>query len=325
MRRVLVFISLILIGWGLAFASEDQADSGDYGFGNSFAEFVDTHKNSIVDPSNAILLDDSQILGLAITDASRDDWRKLAQRLTNVVCLRIQTSKADLSESLFAALTNFTRLEYLHLQCRNAVAITDRISLLTNLVHLRYLGIIAPSATNIDRSIYQNTQLKELCLSVGAIRLPNGIARLRELEYLQIFGKKLTPIRDLPTDFSQLLIHRLAFGGVTSLEKMLPSLPEQLVRLAANNCQMASIPPAWFNAPKLEIVNLSGNQLVQFPMGLLSLPSVRIIDLGLNNITNVPPIEVSADRTVKVNLVGNPIQHFASEDKPLVERGVVIK
>ena len=73
------------------------------------------------------------------------------------------------------------------------------------------------------------------------------------------------------------------------------------------------------------VIDLSDNRLAQFPLGLLDIPSLRLIGLDLNTITNVPPLKVGDDRQLKVSLIGNPIQHIAPENKPLVQRGVIEK
>jgi len=327
MRARIVVLAIWLLLFGRAWVSAaDFASNWDALASRSiFLEFVATNQDSIVNLTNVDSVDRAEIRGLEVSDAPLADWSTLGQRLTNVVCLRVTSSAADLSTAFFSAITNYPRLEYLHLQCRQTPTVSPHVNLLTNLLHLRYLGIDAPSATSIDSGIYQIGTLKELFLVVGAARLPDGIARLHKLTRMEIHGRRATPVRSLPADLPKSAIRQLEIANIPGVEKLLPVLPPDLVELSVLKCQLRAIPNAWLENHELQLVDFSNNALTNFPIGLLSIPSLKLVGLDLNNITNVPSLKLADDRQLKITLIANPIRHFASDNQPLVERGVIEK
>jgi hypothetical protein len=58
-------------------------------------------------------------------------------------------------------------------------------------------------------------------------------------------------------------------------------------------------------------------------MELLEIPSLKLLMLDGNSITNVPPIRLDDGRKIKISFIANPIQTFAPENEPLVQRGVI--
>lgn len=325
MRAGIIILMAIVAGSGWALAADELPAWDKLAPGNSFAEFVTQNKASIVNLSNIDSLDRAEIRGLEVSNAPLTDWSTLGLKLTNVVCLRVTSSATDLPVAFFSAIMNFSRLEYLHLQCRQTLTIPSHVNLLTNLLHLRYLGIDAPAATYFDRGVYRIETLGELFVVAGAVSLPDGIARLSGLENLVIYGRRAKPIKGLPADLPKSMLRRLEFGNVLGIGDFLPSLPPNLAEFRALRCQLQTIPEPWLKGRKLEVVDLSNNRLARFPIGLLDIPSLKLIGLDLNSITNVPPLNVAGDRQLKVSLIGNPIQHFAPENNPLVERGVIEK
>lgn len=322
--RVAVLVWLLL-GRAWTFAAEIVPDWDSLASRNKYLEFVDTNQGRIVNVTNVDSVDGAEIRGLEVSDAPIADWSTLGLRLTNAICLRITSSATDLPVAFFSAITNFSRLEYLHLQCRQALTIPSHVNLLTNLLHLRYLGIDAPTATHIEGGIYQMGSLKELFLVAGAVNLPNGIARLPKLARLEIHGRRVNPVQSLPADLPKSAIRRLEIANIPGIEKLLPTLPPDLVELSVLKCQLRAIPNAWFQNQKLQLIDLSNNALTSFPTGLFNIPSLKLVCLDLNDITNVPPLKLTDDRQLKITLTANPIRHFASENEPLIQRGVIEK
>lgn len=317
--------ALALVGQGGMSAEESKPSWDSMTAWSSYVEFVTTNEARIVNLTNIGLRSSSQILGLDVADAPPANWSSLGRELTHVVCLRITSNSRDVPSAIFAAITNYPRLEYVHLQCRQALTIPEDVHILSSLPHLRYLGIDAPSATNIAAGIYQAETIKELFLVAGSVRIPDGITRLSGLVKLSIYGKRTRPIQSLPADLPRSAIRRLEVANISGVDKLLPILPPDLVEFSVLNCQLCSVPNAWIEVQKLQVIDLSNNDLSLFPTGLLRMPSLKLIGLDLNNITNVPPLNVADDRQLKVSLIGNPIQHFAPENKPLIERGVIEK
>jgi len=322
--RVALLVCFVLEGaWTLA--ADIVPDWDSLAARNSYVEFVDRNQRWIVNLTNMDSLDRAGIRGLEVSDAELVDWSTLGLKLTNVVCLRVTSSSTNLAVALFSAITNFSRLEYLHLQCRQALTIPSSVNVLTNLLQLRYLGIDAPATVRIDSGIYQIRSLRELFLVVGSVDLPDGIARLAELKRLEIHGRHANPVRSLPADLAKSAIEELEIANIPGVEKLIPGLPPDLVHLRVIKCQLRDVPNAWLKNRRLKVVDLSNNELADFPTGLLSIPSLKLVCLDLNAIMNVPPLSIGDDRQLKITLTANPIQGCASENEPLVQRGVIEK
>lgn len=320
-----IVVLILLLRCASTFAADVVPDWDALASRNIYLEFADKNQARIVNLTNVDSLGRSDILGLEVPDAPLADWSMLGPKLTNVVCLRVTSSATDLPVDFFSAITNYPRLEYLHLQCRKALAIPPQVSLLTNLHHLRYLGVDAPAATNFDGGIYQIETLAELFLVVGAVDLPDGIARLSRLKSLEIHGRRANPVGRLPTDLRGCAIRRLEVANVPGVEKLLPILPADLVELSVLKCQLRAIPNAWLEEQKLQVIDLSNNELAHFPKGLLGIASLKLISLDLNNITNVPALSIVDARQLKITMTANPIRHFAPENESLLQRGVIEK
>lgn len=318
-----IWVVLFVCAWGYAadFASEWEELTSR----SLYLEFADKNQARIVNLTNIDALERSEILGLEVSGASLADWSTLGSRFTNVVYLRITSSATDLPATFFSAITNYPRLEYLHLQCREALAVPPYVNLLTNLPHLKYLGIDVPSASDIAGGIYQIGTLKELFLVVGAVNLPDGVAKLPELMRIEIHGKRATPVRSLPADFPKCRIQRLAVANMPGVEKLLPVLPPDLIELSVLKCQLRAIPAPWLRMQKLRLIDLSNNELARFPSDLLGLMTLKLVGLDLNRITAVPPLGVAGNRQLKISLVANPIRHFAPENELLLQRGIIEK
>jgi hypothetical protein len=299
-----VFVCCLVLENALAFAGDGDRKWQALTSWSSYIEFAKTSEARIANFTNANFLDRRQILGLEITDEAPASWSSLGDVLTNVVCLRVATSTADLSTTFLSAVTNYPRLQYVHLECRHALAIPPSISLLTNLVHLRYLGIDAPSATNVDSQIYRITTLKELLLVVGAANIPDGITQLPDLTRLEIHGRRANPVRSLPADLPKCMVQRLIFANVLGIERLLPALPPGLVELNVLNCRMGAIPNGWYDHRKLQVIDLSHNELAQFPDRLLAIPSLKLLGLDLNNITVVPPLSIADAGLIRLGAHG---------------------
>jgi Leucine-rich repeat (LRR) protein len=321
--RIAILSILIEFTRTLVLAGESLPDWDILQSRNSCFEFLQTNHERIANLTNISSMGNSRIVGLVVNEPTTVDWGSRGRQLTNVVCLRIKTAATELPLALFSEIASYQQLEYLHLQCREATTVPSSLNLLTNLHHLRYLGIEAQAATNFNGEIYGIGTLKELFLSVGPAKLPDGIAKLRELRKVTIhrLGSKSTAI--LPVDISTSPIKYLEIGNVPDLEKMLPILPPDLTELIAIRCKLERIPDAWLKASNLEVVNLADNRLDRFPIELLALPNLKLLGLDGNSITNIPHIQIAGSRKIKISFIDNPIKDSAPENEPLERHGVI--
>jgi len=292
---------------------------------NSYVLFSTTNKSSIVDFTNIESLNAEEILGFRISTGTSANWSEIGRKFTNVVWLKVETASYDLSPAFFSAITNYPNLQYLDLDIRHALAIPRAVSLLTNAVHLSYLGMNAPSVTNIDNGIFDIATLSEVSVRIGTASIPDGIRRLPKLSRLEIIGARPNPVRSLSEDLSRSTVRRLILANVLGVEEMFPTLPPELIELQVLNCRMQAIPDAWYGLVKLEVADFNHNELTKFPARLLRIPSLRLLGLDLNNIRVIPPVQVADGRDLNISLIANPIRDFAPEDEALVRRGVIAK
>lgn len=327
-RAIITFAALLLCGFSQSMEARDDESDAWEPIPSISTRFSIENQTRIVSEVEAARMPPAEIRGLVINDDSAANWPMLANQMTNVAWLRITTTNAILSPSIFASATNFKRLEFLHLQARQAVQIPDSISLLTNLTSLKYLGLDVPKATNISTKVYGLATLRELLFRVGTIALPDGVAQLPSLDRLAIYGnygEQAAQIRSMPLDLPNSSVRHLEILNVSNLRDILPRLPKQIVGLRAYRCKLNVIPRGWLDCGSLQVLDLGKNEFSTLPIELLALPSLKLVSLDLNNITNVPPLRLADDRQLKITLTANPIRHFAYENEPLVQRGVIEK
>lgn len=290
---------------------------------NSYTEFISANRSHIVPVGEIGSLKPSEIYGLEISASSAADWRTLARELTNVVWLKFTDDSVIPTIDTFRAITNYHGLRYLQIQCRMAEAPPGEMSFLETLNRLRYLGIDMPKATNLPPSLYAATNLEELFLITGSVRLPDGIARLHGLQRLRIWGRRQNPILRLPRDISTLGVKTLELASVVNLDSSLPSLPSECVELRAIKCELTSVPKAWAFASKLELLDLSFNRIADFPTNLLAMPSLKWVALDANAMSSIPALIIPPESNLKITVFGNPIQSIAPESQHLLKHGVI--
>ncbi|HWQ92976.1 MAG TPA: hypothetical protein VN673_14965 [Clostridia bacterium] len=316
------FVSVVAVTLVAIANAQVGGTNADY---TDWTDFCIRHERDIVSGQSVDARSATEIKGLEIDDASFDKCGRWGRNLTNVVYLRITSNLTNPLPGVVSAATNFPKLEYLHLQIRRACSIAHPVSLLTNLSNLRYLGIDAPKAALVDSSIYKLTPLTELMLRLDRANIPDGIAHLKHLKKVRLFGRRTMEFGKLPADLRMSRVEYLELMNIPNVEERLPSLPPGLLELVAVGCQIKTIPEAWLQCESLESLDLNMNHITSFPMELTKLPSLAFIGLDLNNITNVPHLKLADDRQLKITLTANPIRHFAPENEPLVQRGVIEK
>jgi hypothetical protein len=167
-----VFLWILFLESALTLCAADSGEKWSRSRSrSSFVGFVTTNEARIVSLKNVPSVHSGEVLGLDVTDNGLADWSTLGKVLTNLVCLRVTTTGSNLPAAFFVAITNYPSLQFVHLHCRQVYEIPSEVSLLTNLVRLRYLGIDAPSATNIDRHLYHMWAAAEKCSWSGGLKM----------------------------------------------------------------------------------------------------------------------------------------------------------
>lgn len=320
-NKIMIYILSILV---FARVCSDVVADEEYGY-VEWIDFCIKNESNIVSYKQGNRQIPPETKGLELNYDQLIKLKLWKYDLTNLLYLRITSEAVDPLPVIVSPITNFPKLEYLHLQIRQARNVGNSISVFTNLTNLKYLGIDAPLTTNIDVSIYRLKTLKELMLRAYKARIPDGIADLTNLKKLTMYGDRSIECEQLPADLKTSGVESLELMGISCIENSLPNLPRNLIELYVVGCRLKHIPRAWLKHDKLQIMNANMNILTRFPAEITEIPSLRIIGLDLNKITNVPPIEISEKRNIKIFLNANPIVHFAPENKILVERGVIIK
>ncbi len=261
----------------------------------------------------------ADVRGLEITEKSVEKFAVWGRSFTNIELLRIESDGNDPLPELISAATNFPRLRYLHLITRKACEVPS-MDPLTNLVNLGYLGLDVPMTTNIDSSIYDLSGLRELRLGLRTVDMPRGISRLRHLVRVEIMGSRRVKAGTLPEDFTVSTIEYLEIMNIAGVERVLPELPPEVADLEVMGCGLKSFPSTWLRNRKLQKIEISSNRFTRFPSELPALPLLSELGLNMNDITNVPPIELGKGRRLEVWLLGNPVQHVARENDAQFKR-----
>lgn len=131
--------------------------------------------------------------------------------------------------------------------------------------------------------------------SLGLEQVPPEIARLTQLETLDLEDNRLT---EFPIVVTQLV---------------------NLTRLDLDSNQITSIPPEITQLTQLETLRLEHNQLTEFPIVITQLENLSQLDLDDNQITSIPP-EIASMRSLNhLGLSGNNISSLPSELAELVQ------
>jgi hypothetical protein len=263
----------------------------------------------------------SDIRGLVLNDDwahKCPDWGGV---LTNVVYLSIRSELPDPLSVWASAVTNFSRLGYLHFNIRKAERVGGEVEMLTNISHISYLGIDAINATNIDAKIYAVQTTEQMVLRFGSVRIPDGVSRLRRLWSLDIYGNRENSLSALPSDLNQSLVTRVRFTSVRRLDTLLPALPHGLAEMSAVDCGLMEVPAAWLRHAKLQQLDLKMNRISVFPSDFREAPSLGLIDLDRNNISNLPAIQLAPKSRLKIVLMDNPVQQLGADNSWLIENG----
>jgi len=272
---------------------------------------------------NSLANDATQIWGLELTDKSLTNCAVWGNKLTNVVAIRFESERVDPLPDMIAAATNFPRLEYLDFFVINANRMPKTVATLTNLINLKSLYVAGLSLTNIDSSIYNLSQLRELDFRVRKADFPDGISNLKHLVEMMISGKRAIQFGKLPNDLKDSTLEDLDIMNVSGIDERLPELPPNLIELDLGGCRLKHIPKAWLSHRKLQYVGITHCALTAFPTELLSIASLKVVNADLNEITEIPPLNIDDDHKIKITLHWNPIQHIASGNDSLIKQGIL--
>ena len=283
------------------------------------ADFSVANANKIV----SLAADASKLspdtLGVEVDEVDLMRWKPLSSQLTNIVYMLVKTDSTQVSESLLQSIIRFKRLEFLHLQCRNAREISAGIASLTNVHNLRYLGIQAPSATRIDRAIYCSSNVEELWLYLTKIDLPSGVSQMSHLDGLEVWSRRTNSVQAFPPDLMASKIKYLGVFNVSNVDLLLPVLPPDLRQFDAMGCTLKSLPARWLNHTNLHFLRLDHDHITVFPADLSRLPALRLLSLDLNDISIVPPLQTQ-NTNLCISLVDNPLRRIAPVSERLIDQ-----
>jgi len=313
-----VFVLIVIFQNCEAFARILPGRPTDWFEGITF--YADNH-GFFANEANVADRDASEIVGLELTDSSLETCTALAGRYTNVVALKWTSKRTDPLPSLILAATNFPKLRYLDFFVTNAVGMPASMSTLTNLTGLIAIGISGPSLTNIDSSIYDLGNLREMWFKLKSAGLPDGISKLKHLKSLMISGKRQIEFGKLPSDINSSTLEAMEIYNIKDVEARMPTLPSNLVELVLSGCPLHEIPQSWSSNRCLQFCTLTQCGLTNFPSQLPEIVTLKFLNLDLNKIIWIPPLNLRGDRQIEISLWANPIKRIAPENQDLVKEG----
>src|SRR5262249_42464983 len=98
-----------------------------------WVSFCSSNQSAIVTEGNLKGKSPQDVKGLEIHDTLLPKCVEWGQSFSNLIDLRITSERSDPVFELISAATNFPKLQYLHLEIREAKQISSSIVLLTNL------------------------------------------------------------------------------------------------------------------------------------------------------------------------------------------------
>lgn len=158
----------------------------------------------------------------------------------------------------------------------------------TRLRRLRKLGVFNNLITALPPEVGNMKALTKLDLSGNALTcLPAEIGHLTNLIWLNVSNNQL---KELPEEIGDLKNMR-ELGLAHNLLTNLPDLSgmRQLTLLTAFNNNMHHVGDWIVRMVSLTKVDLSANKLTAIPEGILSLPSLELLNLRNNHILEIPP------------------------------------
>ncbi|HAS41886.1 MAG TPA: hypothetical protein DCS93_15505 [Microscillaceae bacterium] len=183
-------------------------------------------------------------------------------------------------QALPLTITKLTKLTSLDLRCNQLHALPATIGQLQSLTNLFMSN---NQLKDLPESMQDLTNLNILQLSRNQLtQIPEGISRLKGLQFLYISGN---PITQLPETIAEL---------------------SNLIGLKLAGLKLTHIPDFIFNLPKLETLFFNHNLLTKVPTKLKQL-KVDVLNLSYNQLEDFPADCVNTQSLEELYLKGNPI------------------
>ncbi len=164
------------------------------------------------------------------------------------------------------------------------------------LEHLEYLQITMDYIDQINGEKRTDT----------SSTFPNGLSRLKNLNYLCLQETKLTQIPEEVFELIQLEILVCHYGALKQISPAISKL-SNLIILDLNNNEIKNLPQELGSLPKLSELYLSGNSLKELPASLKNLPLLEILQLDDNYISDFPEVILDIKNLTTLNLASNQL------------------
>lgn len=156
------------------------------------------------------------------------------------------------------------------------------------------------SSDSSDSDSFKTVSIKTLDFSYSSLDsetlatqielLPNNDYNKKpeNIDTLLLYHNNLSFFPDNASKFTNLRSLDLSNNRITHLPQAITNFPLSTL-IARNNLLTAeSLPKDMSNLKNLKVFNLSGNQLEQFPIQILDIPTLKYLYLGNNSLNHVP-------------------------------------
>ncbi|KAF8769864.1 Leucine-rich repeat-containing protein 47 [Argiope bruennichi] len=169
--------------------------------------------------------------------------------------------------------------------------------------HINFLEISKTCLKELPSEIGQLSNLTRMIVSYNDLnRLPSEIQNLKKLKFLDVSHNALTELPSGLSDLSELMSLNVSANQLTEI----PALNELLKLVTLNICcnKFTTIPVSICNPKLIHFTDLiaNNNLISEIPVEIEQLGSLKVLDLGENQLVNIPGELGSCNKLKELNL-----------------------
>ncbi|GBN66061.1 Leucine-rich repeat-containing protein 47 [Araneus ventricosus] len=175
--------------------------------------------------------------------------------------------------------------------------------------HLNFLEISKAHLKELPSDIGQLTNLTRMILSYNELnKLPSEIQNLKKLKILDVSHNALSELPSGLSDLSELMSLNVSVNQLTEI----PALNETLKLVTLNICcnKFPTIPVSICDPKLIHFTDLiaNNNLISEIPVEIEQLGSLKVLDLGENQLVNIPGELGGCNKLKELNLKGNKLK-----------------
>ncbi|CAL1297099.1 unnamed protein product [Larinioides sclopetarius] len=175
--------------------------------------------------------------------------------------------------------------------------------------HLNFLEISKAHLKELPSDIGQLTNLTRMIVSYNDLnKLPSEIQNLKKLKFLDVSFNALTELPSGLSDLNELMSLNVSSNQLTEI----PALNETVKLVTLNICcnKFTTIPVSICDPKLIHFTDLiaNNNLISEIPVEIEQLGSLKVLDLGENQLVNIPGELGGCNKLKELNLKGNKLK-----------------